>query len=256
MAFAIGGLDEVKKAGKLEELYDILPDSHSFSDKTVYEVCHSPDLIEKVTYMCKENMGETKETFQALINLLSEKRLREAKEYFRSELWRVIELYLKVNLRLEERRERVEEQKEQLLKSALPLSVLMVKNSEIDESRMEALEEEETKLREWEAKTILFLFEVGSITKEEGKRKLGLLRVSHISKTSIVLGAASLGMKIIGAANFVYTRTESDNDEEIEMIMREMNSPITTLSRIVNITGEAILSEIEDILRFETSSKL
>ena len=82
------------------------------------------------------------------------------------------------------------------------------------------------------------------------------MSVSHIPKTSIVLGAASLGMKIIGAANFVYTRTESDNDEEIEMIMREIDSPITTLSRIVNITGEAILSEIEDILRFETSSKL
>lgn len=89
MAFAIWVLDEVKEAGKLEELYDILPDSYSFSDKTVYDVCHSPDLIEKVTYMCKENMGETKETFQALINLLSEERLREAKEYFRRELWRV-----------------------------------------------------------------------------------------------------------------------------------------------------------------------
>ena len=185
MAFAIWVLDEVKEAGKIEELYDILPDSYSFSGKTVYDVCHSPDLIEKVTYMCEENMGETKASFKVLLDLLPAERLKEAKEYFHSELWRVIELYLKINLRLEERRNRVEEEKEQLLKSVLPFSVLMVKSGGIDEARMEALEEEETKLREWEAKTILSLFEVGSVTKEEGKRKWGYLWTDELEEFPI-----------------------------------------------------------------------
>lgn len=139
----------------------------------------------KVTYMCEENMGETKASFKVLLDLLPAERLKEAKEYFHSELWRVIELYLKINLRLEERRNRVEEEKEQLLKSVLPFSVLMVKSGGIDEARMEALEEEETKLREWEAKTILSLFEVGSVTKEEGKRKWGYLWTDELEEFPI-----------------------------------------------------------------------
>ncbi len=185
IAFAIWVLDEIKEAGKLEELYDILPDGYSFSGKPVYDACHSSDLIEKVAYICEENKAETKKSFQALIDLIPQARLTKAKEEFRQEMWRVVELYLKINVRLEERKKQLIAQREQIIKSALPLNVLMIQNSEVDTKRLEALEEEENKLIELESKYTLFLYEIGLHTREEAKQKWGYLWTEEIKEFHI-----------------------------------------------------------------------
>lgn len=45
-------------------------------------------------------------------------------------------------------------------------------------------------------------------------------------------------------------------DEEIDAIMSELNSPITTIPGIGNIVGATILAEVGDITAFQTSAKL
>jgi len=47
-----------------------------------------------------------------------------------------------------------------------------------------------------------------------------------------------------------------DTDSEIASIMRKMDSPITTITGIGNVTGAAIISEIGDISKFDSPKKL
>ncbi len=47
-----------------------------------------------------------------------------------------------------------------------------------------------------------------------------------------------------------------DTDSEIASIMREIDSPVTTITGIGNVTGAAIISEIGDISKFDSPKKL
>lgn len=92
----------------------------------------------------------------------------------------------------------------------------------------------------------------GSIGKEKA------VRIKEAAKNSIGvydIGSAIELKQIIARIQFMGEQRE-ELDVEIESIMKEIDSPITTIPGIGNITGATILSEIGDISNFETSAKV
>lgn len=89
-----------------------------------------------------------------------------------------------------------------------------------------------------------------------GKTKAKQLKERAKNSIATYSPGDALELKLLAERILFMHEQRATIDEEVERIMREINSPITTIPGIGNITGAAILSEIGDISRFDTSSKL
>lgn len=91
-----------------------------------------------------------------------------------------------------------------------------------------------------------------------GVSKAEKLKVSASNSFGITFAKESFTFQLralIEQISFVEQQVK-DTEEEISYLMEKLNSPITTITGIGNVTGATILSEIGDISKFDNPRKL